>query len=86
LRNAIEIQNALKPVAGIHAERNLSELKSWAERATTLLNALPFAVPPGLRAHLNIVYKGFVQPRNPVTRRAEPKPKLNTEDEMYYDI
>ncbi|KAJ7801958.1 hypothetical protein B0H14DRAFT_3782099 [Mycena olivaceomarginata] len=86
LKNAVEIQNALKPVAGIHARRNLSELKSWAERATTLLNALPFAAPPGLGAHLNIAYKGFFQPRKTVTRRTEPKPKLNTEDEMYYDI
>jgi hypothetical protein len=86
LKNAIEIQNAVKPVAGIHAKRDLSELKSWAERATTLLNELPFAAPPGLSAHLNIVYKAFVQPRKTVTRRAEPKPKLNTEDEMYYDI
>jgi hypothetical protein len=86
LKNAVKIQNALKPVAGIHARRNLSELKSWAEQATTLLNALPFAAPPGLGAHLNIVYKGFVQPPKTVTRRVEPKPKLNTEDEMYYDI
>ncbi|KAJ7671910.1 hypothetical protein B0H17DRAFT_1141332 [Mycena rosella] len=82
LKMAIKYQKALKPIDGIRAKRNLTELKKLAGEAVEVLQALPFTTPPGLGNHIDIAYKGFVQPWATVTRRAEPKPKLNTE-EMY---
>ncbi|KAJ6569465.1 hypothetical protein B0H19DRAFT_938852 [Mycena capillaripes] len=83
LKRVIEIQKALEPTAEVHAGRNLGELKNLAGQAVTVLGALPFGAPPGLFEHLAIAYKGILQPRKTVTRRAEPKPKLNTDEEMY---
>ncbi|KAJ7451061.1 hypothetical protein FB451DRAFT_1284562 [Mycena latifolia] len=74
------IQKALNPTGGIHAERNLAKLKEQAGDAVSLLKALPFGTPQGLGDHINIAFKAFVQPSKTVTRRGEPKPKLNTEE------
>ncbi|KAJ7715028.1 hypothetical protein DFH07DRAFT_762888, partial [Mycena maculata] len=79
----IEIQKALKPTAEIHVRRNVNELKRRAEEAISLLEDLPFTAPPGLREHLGVASKAFVQTWTTVTRRAKPKPSLNTEEEMY---
>lgn len=82
-KEVIELQKALKPAAGIHPERNLHNLKEKAGEAVSLLKGLPFATPPGLEAHINIAYKGFVQPWTTTTHRTKPKPSLNTEEEVY---
>ncbi|KAJ7356587.1 hypothetical protein DFH08DRAFT_1075732 [Mycena albidolilacea] len=82
LSRVIAIQKALNPTAEIHTRRNLSDLKELVGEAVTLLTALPFGTPPGLSGHLNIAYKGILQPWRAATRRMEPKPQLNTEDEF----
>lgn len=82
MSRVIAIQKALNPTAEIHTRRNLSDLKELAGEAVTLLKALPFGTPPGLSGHLNIAYKGMLQPWRAATRRMEPKPQLNTEDEF----
>ncbi|KAJ6573822.1 hypothetical protein DFH09DRAFT_1361892 [Mycena vulgaris] len=83
LKKAIKSQKALKPGDGIHAARNLGEFKEQAGQAVSLLQALPFGTPPGLKDHINLAFKAFVQPWKPATRRAESKPELNMEEEMY---
>ncbi|KAF7340238.1 UvrD-like helicase ATP-binding domain-containing protein [Mycena venus] len=84
LKQVIEIQKALNPTSEIHTRRNLSELKNWAEQGVMLLKALPFRTPPGVSEHLDIAYKGMLQPRKAVTRPTEPRPKLNTDEEDMY--
>ncbi|KAF8151966.1 hypothetical protein K438DRAFT_1778624 [Mycena galopus ATCC 62051] len=81
LNQVIDLQKALNRSAEIHGRRNLSDLKKLAEQAVTLLQALPFSTPSGFLEHLNIAYKGILQPWKPVKRRAQPKPMLNTEDD-----
>ncbi|KAJ7479971.1 hypothetical protein B0H11DRAFT_1725402, partial [Mycena galericulata] len=83
LKRVIDIQKGLKPTATIHARRSVSELKSKAEEAVSLLQELPFAEPQGLREHVHLAAKAFVQTWKTTTRRAEPKPQLNTEEELY---
>ncbi|KAJ7171695.1 hypothetical protein C8R43DRAFT_874648, partial [Mycena crocata] len=83
LKKVIEIQKALKPSGGIHPRHNLIELKMYGEQAVSLLRALPFSTPPGVREHLSIASKGLLQPWKSTRRHSEPKPKLNVE-EMYY--
>ncbi|KAF7367490.1 UvrD-like helicase ATP-binding domain-containing protein [Mycena sanguinolenta] len=83
LKQVINIQKALKPAAEIHARRDLIGLKELAKQAVTLLKTLPFGTPPGFVEHLNIAYKGILQPWRTVTRRVVPKPTLNTDEEMY---
>ncbi|KAJ7652111.1 hypothetical protein DFH06DRAFT_1094341 [Mycena polygramma] len=81
LSGIADVRRALEPASELHARRNLSELKSWAEQAVGVLQTLPFGTPPGVREHLDIAYKGILQ--RTATRRAVPKPKLNTYEEMY---
>ncbi|KAJ6614863.1 hypothetical protein B0H10DRAFT_2042924 [Mycena sp. CBHHK59/15] len=83
LKEVIEIQKALKPTAGIHAGRNLDELKRWTIRAVSLFEELPFGKPPGLQYHFRIAYKGILQPWRAPEHREERKPRLNTEEDMY---
>jgi hypothetical protein len=85
LKEVIAIQRELKPTAAVHANRDLQELKRLANKAVAILKALPFGIPPGVQDNLGIAFKGILKPRSaPKQRRTEPKPKLNTMEEMCY--
>ncbi|KAK7064846.1 UvrD-like helicase ATP-binding domain-containing protein [Favolaschia claudopus] len=80
-----ELRRVLNPAAEMHGRRIVGELKTESQKADALLRSLPFEMPSIFFRHLNIAYKGILQPRAIVaaTRRMQAKPKLNTYDEMY---
>ncbi|KAK6977441.1 UvrD-like helicase ATP-binding domain-containing protein, partial [Favolaschia claudopus] len=81
-----ELRQVLNPSAEMHGRRIVGELKTGSQKADEALRSLPFEMPSIFFRHLDIAYKGILQPRAivTVTRRAQPKPKLNTYDDEIY--
>ncbi|KAJ7051172.1 hypothetical protein C8F01DRAFT_1067163 [Mycena amicta] len=95
LQSVITFQKALRSTdeEGVHKRRDFAVLKQRVEETVTVLDALPFASPPGIGLHLKVVQhwmnnwagSGGSKP----TSRKPLKPRLNTLDDvedMYADF